>query len=309
MFYLVAFCPFLSSILKANGLKDLNRFFAVHNWGGFSLYDLIMPLFIFVCGAAIPLAMRRRLDAEGRPTRAFHTHVWSRFALLWIMGMLAQGNLETLDLHQISPFSNTLQMIAIGYAVAAYVLLAKRWMVRLLIPVLISLGYGIFVHFGGDYTATENATFGPEVRILSFLLPSDNPFARPEVIADNCTWFLPSLMMPVITLCGAFATEILSAQSLLLLAALYVLTDIYKLRRGTGLLLLYGQHALAAYFLGCICMSGAVVGFSQRLLVGFKQFAPAIYRSTVQRVSYFLVITALLVIWHGYREWKKEHRK
>ena len=44
-------------------------------------------------------------------------------------------------------------------------------------------------------------------------------------------------------------------------------------------------------------------------LVGFKQFAPDMYRGTVQRVSYFIVITALLVIWHGYSEWKKEHKK
>ena len=76
-----------------------------------------------------------------------------------------------------------------------------------------------------------------------------------------------------------------------------------------GLFLLYGRHALAAYFLGCICVSGAVVGFSQRLLVGFKQFAPDMYRGTVQRVSYFIVITTLLVIWHGYSEWRKEHKK
>ena len=42
-----------------------------HYWGGFTAYDLIMPLFIFMCGAAIPLALPKRLDAEGRPTAAF----------------------------------------------------------------------------------------------------------------------------------------------------------------------------------------------------------------------------------------------
>ena len=42
-----------------------------HYWGGFTAYDLIMPLFIFMSGAAVPLALRKRLDAEGRPTAAF----------------------------------------------------------------------------------------------------------------------------------------------------------------------------------------------------------------------------------------------
>ena len=45
-----------------------------HFWGGFTAYDLIMPLFIFMCGAAIPLALPKRLDrrtvgARGRADR------------------------------------------------------------------------------------------------------------------------------------------------------------------------------------------------------------------------------------------------
>ena len=35
-----------------------------HHWGVFTAYDLIMPLFIFMCGAAVLLALPRRLDAR-----------------------------------------------------------------------------------------------------------------------------------------------------------------------------------------------------------------------------------------------------
>ena len=41
-----------------------------------------MPLFIFICGAAVPLALPRRLDAGGRPGLAYWRHVLGRVALL-----------------------------------------------------------------------------------------------------------------------------------------------------------------------------------------------------------------------------------
>ena len=58
-------------------------------WIGFSFYDIIMPLFIFMSGASVPLA---------NPKWA---HVLRRFALLWVFGMVAQGELLTFDLHRI----------------------------------------------------------------------------------------------------------------------------------------------------------------------------------------------------------------
>ena len=52
-----------------------------HGWEGFVLWDVIMPLFIFMCGAAIPFALRKRLQ-EGPVT--FWKHVLGRVALLQI---------------------------------------------------------------------------------------------------------------------------------------------------------------------------------------------------------------------------------
>ena len=36
-----------------------------HGWECFTLWDIIMPLFIFMCGAAMPLALERRLKKGG----------------------------------------------------------------------------------------------------------------------------------------------------------------------------------------------------------------------------------------------------
>lgn len=343
MFYLAALSGVLRSLFDGLGCPAAATFLARHQWGGFTLYDLIMPLFIFMCGAAVPLALGRRLDADGRATPAFHRHVWSRFALLWVLGMLTQGDLQTLDLHQLSPYNNTLQTIAVGYVVAAYVLLIRSWAVKLAIPLLLALGYGLVVHFGGDYTKAGNVTQPVELAILNVFLPADN-LGTKHIVDWGYTWFLPSMMFPVIALAGAFATLLLTAKdrnewrkagsvfafgaallgaglgleaagvqcvkhiftvsftfqaigwSLLALAALYVLTDIWKFRRGTGILLLYGQSALAAYMIEGLLRKSCTAA-SERLFLGFKQFVPTAQADTVTALGSAVVITYALVVW------------
>ena len=346
MFYLVSL-GFLYAFFQAMGREDLKIFFATHQWGGFTLCDLIMPLFIFMCGAALPLAMTRRLDANGKPTMAFHTHVWGRFLMLWVFGMLAQGNLTSLDINKIHIYSNTLQAIAVGYVVAAYVLIVKSRLFHIAVMIALAAFYGFYIHFSGDYSCTGNATKPVELWVLGHLLPAGSEILKnaPEA---KYTWFLPSVMMPVITLCGAFSTEILLSKnwstwkraailftcgavsvaigfglkalgvpmikhfftvsftfaaigySMLLLAALYVLADIWKLRRGTGLLLLFGQCALSAYFCKAIFFA-PVRSLSERLFSGFIQFVPTAYSDSVIEVGFILLTTVLIALYRRAR--------
>ena len=78
-----------------------------HNWGGFTLWDLIMPLFIFMCGAAVPFALPKRMEG-GRAGWRYWRHVIARVALLWVFGMVAQGRLLSCDILLVNPFNNTL---------------------------------------------------------------------------------------------------------------------------------------------------------------------------------------------------------
>jgi len=340
MFYLAVVSAILTPLFTAVGADpSWQAFFCSHPWEGFTLYDIIMPLFIFMCGAAVPFALRSRLDAEGRPTAAFHRHVWSRTALLWVLGMLAQGNLTTLNIHNISPYSNTLQTIAVGYVATAYVLLIRSWTVKIAIPVVLTLVYGLVVHFGGDYTKDGNVTMGVELAILNSFLPKDNT-STAGIVKYGYTWFLPSLMFPVIALCGAFSTEILRQKcgewkragqlfafggaslavgwilafagvkmvkhiftvsftlqaigwSILALAVLFVVSDIWKLRRGTGLLILFGQCALTAYLCESV-FRGVCFAASDRLFSGVQAFFSAPWAPVVRAVGYGLVVIALV---------------
>ena len=266
-----------------------------HNWGGFTLYDLIMPLFIFMCGAAVPFALRKRLDADGRTTRSYWGHVLRRVVLLWVLGMVAQGNLLTFDPLRIHPYCNTLQTIAAGYLIAAAVMPLRRWRVRVAITVSLIAAYTLCMAFGGDYSKEGNFAHLVDKAVLGAILPAGSKCYPPGAYA----WWFPTLMFGFVTLVGMHSTEILTAKwgqwakakallalgagllvgglaaewcgipcnkmimttsftlqatgwSVLLLDSLYVVTDIFRLRRGWWLAILYGQASLAAYVIGDI---------------------------------------------------------
>ena len=81
-----------------------------------------MPLFMFIVGAAMPFALSKQL-AAGAPHRAIYRRMASRFALLWVFGMMVQGDLLKLDWAELRPFTNVLQTIACGYVVTGLILL------------------------------------------------------------------------------------------------------------------------------------------------------------------------------------------
>src|SRR5215211_1916698 len=84
------------------------------DWEGFHFYDLIMPLFLFVVGAAMPFSFARRAELGHSKSRMMFK-LLSRTVILFILGMAVQGHLLDFNLDTLHPFSNTLQSIAVGY--------------------------------------------------------------------------------------------------------------------------------------------------------------------------------------------------
>ena len=79
MFLLTVVGPFFSALNAATRLPDCVMGQFRHNWGGFTLWDLVMPLFIFMCGAAVPFALPKRMK-EGRAGFEYWRHVLLRVA-------------------------------------------------------------------------------------------------------------------------------------------------------------------------------------------------------------------------------------
>lgn len=126
------------------------------HWVGFTCYDVIMPLFLFIVGAAIPFSLARHL-ASGQPHGLIYRRLAWRFCLLWVLGMMYQGNLLKLDWSIFRPFTNVLQTIACGHLAASLVmmhvprrfhaaitasLLIGYWLLMIMVPVP-GLGSGV----------------------------------------------------------------------------------------------------------------------------------------------------------------------
>ncbi len=285
MLMLVVIAPILCGCELAWGLPEGLMTQLTHaEWAGLHVWDLVMPWFIFMCGAAIPFALPKYLT-EGKPKLAFWSHLLKRVLLLWFLGMAVQGHLLTLDLTKIVPYNNTLQAIAAGYVIAALVwLIPWRWG-QIAVTIALAAGYGVLLAVYGDYTPTGNFA----VKVEQLLFPMNT---------DGYGWTLTSMMFGAMTLCGMHCAQLLksayapmlkvafllilgnlllglgfilevwepaikriytvsfTAQALgwgtLALAGLYFMADVLKCTRGCGLLLLFGRHALFAYLCGTL---------------------------------------------------------
>jgi predicted acyltransferase len=114
-------------------------------WEGFHFIDLIFPLFLFMIGVSIPYALSKRL-ARGDRLWRIYGHIFLRVMILFTLGMMITGNLLTYDVQKFQIYS-VLQMLALGYLVAAIVFLNFRWPWQIVITVLMLVGYWALLAF------------------------------------------------------------------------------------------------------------------------------------------------------------------
>ena len=213
--------PLVWAVHNAWGLPDCILFQFTHPWEGFTLWDIVMPGFLFMCGAAIPLSLSRRLEKNGgKPDAAYWRHVLLRVAMLWTLGMIVQGHLLDFRLLELRPYNNTLQTIAAGYLAMAALICVRSLAVRIAVPLAGFAVYAVLLHFLGDYSMTGNFAEICEQRVLKALLPAGSKAIReigpvgylPDISTPgeiHYTWWLTTPMFVFMTACGDFSTRIL----------------------------------------------------------------------------------------------------
>ena len=104
---------------------------------------------------------------------SIYRRIGKRIILLWIFGIMCQGNLLGLDPQKIYLFSNTLQAIAVGYLFTALLYLNVRRSVQIGVAVALLLIYWAAMQFisfdgfgGGNYTADGNLAEGIDRYVL-----------------------------------------------------------------------------------------------------------------------------------------------
>lgn len=214
LFMLVFFQPvFVELMLHWSGTPTVDFFlkqFEHAEWIGFRPWDLVMPLFLFMVGGAMPFSFEKFKTNPDKT--AIYKKIIRRFVILFILGMVVQGNLLGLDPSKIYLFSNTLQAIAVGYLIAAVIQLHLSTKSQFIVTALLLIGYWALLSIFGDFTPEGNFAEKVDQCVLGRF--------RDGVTYDvngiwhfdpnyRYTWILSSMTFGVTTMLGVFAGKIM----------------------------------------------------------------------------------------------------
>ena len=181
-------------------------------WDGFVLWDIIMPLFLFMSGITIPFSMAKYRNGL-RPDGQFYLKLVRRFFILFFLGWIVQGNLLLWDWKLFHPFANTLQAIAVGYVITSltFVYLKPKWQI-VVCAGLFAAYWILFACTGMNTNPQDNVAMIVDKAVLG------SHRDGVEWAADGTwrfmkryqyTWVLSSLNFAVTVLLGCFAGQIL----------------------------------------------------------------------------------------------------
>lgn len=162
-------------------------------WEGFRMWDLVMPLFLFMTGAAMPFSFAKYTDPK-QPRGRLYRRIARRVIVLFVFGMIVQGNLLGLDPDNIFIYTNTLQAIAAGYLIAAVIMLNFRMHGRVIATAALLIVYSIPMALRGDYTPDGSFAFEVD-RLVIGRFRGDLTY----------TWVWSSLTFGVTVMLGTFA--------------------------------------------------------------------------------------------------------
>ena len=118
----------------------LNRQLQHPEWNGFTLYDLVFPLFLFLAGASMPLSMERRI-AAGASRASLTLHAIRRGAVLVLLGAIYNGLLG-LDFERVR-YASVLGRIGLAWMVAALLWIHLPRRAVAVVGVLLAAGHGL----------------------------------------------------------------------------------------------------------------------------------------------------------------------
>lgn len=113
-------------------------------WNGFNFYDLVFPLFIFVVGVSLVLALSKRLE-RGENRGTILRHVATRTVLLFFLGIIYNGGFR-------ESFSDVrvmgvLQRVALCYFVASTLVLWTSIRTQAVVSGFLLVGYYLLMRF------------------------------------------------------------------------------------------------------------------------------------------------------------------
>jgi predicted acyltransferase len=198
-------------------------------WAGFHFYDLIFPLFMFISGATIPIAILSKLET-GAPRKDMIMKVTWRMVILVVLGIIFNGTLR--DGFGNARYASVLGQIGIAYFIASMILIHTRsfkarffWLIGILI------GYAA-LQLWVPVPGSGAGVLTPEGCINSYIDRNFLPGRMGQGTFD-ALGLLCILSASAVTLMGSFAGQILVKKDMETRKKIVLLISV-----GTGLILL-----------------------------------------------------------------------
>jgi predicted acyltransferase len=109
-------------------------------WNGFTFYDLIFPLFIFIAGISMPFSYSKQLSSGADAKKKIYRSLIKRTILLLLLGMIVNGLFQWKGIEE-TRFASVLGRIALSCFFAALIYLNSSFRWRIAWVVFILLGY------------------------------------------------------------------------------------------------------------------------------------------------------------------------
>lgn len=115
-------------------------------WNGFTFYDLIFPLFIFIAGISMPFSYAKQLATGPGAKKKIYRALVKRTVLLLLLGMVVNGLLQWKSFEE-TRFASVLGRIALSCFFAAIIYLNASFRWRMAWLVMILTGYWMAMKF------------------------------------------------------------------------------------------------------------------------------------------------------------------
>lgn len=113
-------------------------------WNGFTFYDLIFPLFVYITGVSAVLSLKKRAEHTERITLV--KHILKRTAILFLVGIIYYDQISPLSLAHIRVMG-VLQRISLCYLFASLLILYTRPKIQIATIIAIIIGYWALMKF------------------------------------------------------------------------------------------------------------------------------------------------------------------
>lgn len=144
-------------------------------WQGFTAYDLIFPMFIFIVGVAMPLSFSKRLKKEGGKRKLFR-HVIIRTIILALLGVVLWQ--QPGGAHPQWGFYSVLYRIGFSYFFAAIIMMNTKIRGQIYWAFGLLIGYWLLVRFFpvpgygiGDFSEEGNLATYLHNQVAGFISP------------------------------------------------------------------------------------------------------------------------------------------